>query len=78
VPARIEELSRVQPVYETLEGWRASTVDARTPDDLPLQARDYIAFLQEHVGAPITKVGVGPARDQLVQFGAQDREPATA
>ncbi|MDQ2651521.1 MAG: adenylosuccinate synthase [Chloroflexota bacterium] len=78
VPARIEELSRVQPVYERLEGWRTSTVDARTPDDLPRQAREYIAFLQEQVGAPITKVGVGPAREQLVQFGAQDREPATA
>ncbi len=78
VPARIEELSRVQPVYEKLEGWRTTTVDARTPDDLPRQAREYIAFLQEQVGAPITKVGVGPAREQLVRFGAQDREPATA
>lgn len=78
VPARIEELSRVQPVYETLEGWRTSTVDARLPDDLPRQAREYIAFLQEQVGAPITKVGVGPAREQLVRFGAPDRQPATA
>lgn len=78
VPARIEELSRVQPVYETLEGWRTSTVQARTPDDLPRQAREYVAFLQEQVGAPITKVGVGPAREQLVRFGAPDREPATA
>ncbi|MFN8660614.1 MAG: adenylosuccinate synthase [Thermomicrobiales bacterium] len=78
VPARIEELSRVRPVYETLEGWRTSTIDARSPEDLPRQAREYIAFLQDQVGAPITKVGVGPARDQLVRFGAQDREPATA
>lgn len=78
VPARIEELSRVQPVYETLDGWRTSTIDARTPDDLPRQAREYIAFLQEQVGAPITKVGVGPARDQLVRFSAPEREPAPA
>ncbi|MBL8130192.1 MAG: adenylosuccinate synthase [Chloroflexia bacterium] len=78
VPARIEELTRAQPVYETLEGWRTSTVDARTPDDLPRQARAYIAFLQEQIGAPITKVGVGPARNQLVRFGAPEREPATA
>ena len=78
VPARIEELSHAQPVFVTLEGWRASTVEARTPDDLPRQAREYIAFLQEQVGAPITRVGVGPARDQLVRFGANDREPATA
>jgi adenylosuccinate synthase len=78
VPARIEELSRIRPVYETLEGWRTSTVDARSPEDLPRQAREYIAFLQEQVGSPITMVGVGPARDQLVRFGAQDREPATA
>ena len=78
VPARIEELSRVQPVYETVEGWRTSTINARTPEDLPRQAREYIAFLQEQVGAPITKVGVGPARDQLVRFGAEEREPAAA
>jgi adenylosuccinate synthase len=78
VPARIEELSRVKPVYETLEGWRTSTVNARTPEDLPRQAREYIAFLQEQVGAPISKVGVGPAREQLVKFGAAERQPATA
>ncbi|MCA9878708.1 MAG: adenylosuccinate synthase, partial [Thermomicrobiales bacterium] len=78
VPARIEELSRVLPVYETLEGWRSSTVDARSAAELPVQARDYIAFLQDQIGAPIAKVGVGPAREQLVRLGASEREPAAA
>lgn len=78
VPARIEELSRVTPIFERLDGWRTSTVEARTADDLPRQAREYIAFLQEQVGAPITMVGVGPAREQLVRLGAPERVAAAA
>ncbi|MFT4037407.1 MAG: adenylosuccinate synthase [Thermomicrobiales bacterium] len=77
VPARIEELSRVKPIFARLDGWRTSTVDARTAEELPREAREYIAFLEEQVGAPISMVGVGPAREQLVRLGASDRVATT-
>ena len=36
--------------------------------DLPAAARDYIGFLADQCGVPVTLVGVGPGRDQFVRF----------
>jgi adenylosuccinate synthase len=66
VPARAEELARVRPLYEELPGWRQATDGARRASDLPRQARDYLGFIESRVGAPITLVGVGPSREQIV------------
>lgn len=68
MPARDDELARVEPVYETVPGWLADTTSARTAADLPAGARAYIRFLEERVGAPVSLVGVGPSREQLVQL----------
>ena len=70
VPARAETLARMTPVYTTLPGWRTSTRAARTATDLPAAAREYIAFLAAVIGAPVSVVGVGPGRDELVDMGA--------
>jgi adenylosuccinate synthase len=70
VPARIEDLARIQPIYEELVGWGSSTVDARSTDDLPLQAVDYARFLEQQIGVPISLIGVGPSREQLVEFAS--------
>lgn len=66
MPARDDELAQVEPVYETVPGWLADTTSARTATDLPAGARAYIRFLEERVGAPVSLVGVGPSREQLV------------
>jgi adenylosuccinate synthase len=54
------------PVYEYLPGWSEDISGARTLADLPAAARDYVAFLEERSGAPISAIGVGPERDQTV------------
>jgi adenylosuccinate synthase len=66
VPARADRLARVRPVYEALPGWRASTVGARRAEDLPQLAIDYLRFIEEQVGVPVSLVGVGPGREQIV------------
>jgi adenylosuccinate synthase len=70
VPSQADALARARPVYEELPGWRSSTVGARRAEDLPPQARDYLRFIAERVGAPISLVGVGPGREQLVSLNA--------
>ena len=55
-----------KPVYEYLPGWSEDISGARTLADLPSAARDYVAFLEERSGAPISAIGVGPERDQTV------------
>ena len=60
-------LHKAIPVYEELPGWSTDLSAVTEPGDLPTAASDYIAFLEEQVGAPIRLVGVGPGRDQYVQ-----------
>jgi adenylosuccinate synthase len=68
VPARADRLARVRPVYEALPGWRASTVGARRAEELPGPAVDYLRFIEDQIGVPVSLVGVGPGRDQLVSL----------
>ncbi len=77
VPSRADELERLTPIYHSLEGWRESTALARRADELPPRARAYVAFLADQLGVPISLVGVGPAREQLVPLAAPTaRQPA--
>jgi adenylosuccinate synthase len=49
-----------------LRGWDEDLGECRTVSDLPDAAREYLQFISEHVGAPVTLVGVGPGREQVV------------
>jgi adenylosuccinate synthase len=49
-----------------LRGWEGDLGECRTFSDLPDGARGYLDFIAEHVGAPITLVGVGAGRDQTI------------
>jgi len=77
VPARVDRLARVRPVYEELPGWRASTVDARRADELPRLAIDYLKFIGDQIGVPVSLVGVGPSRDQIVPLAHSPSSVAT-
>jgi len=60
------ELERAVPEYEEIEGWEGSCADARSWKDLPVGAKAYLSRLEELVGAPISHVSVGPAREQTI------------
>jgi adenylosuccinate synthase len=49
-----------------LRGWDEDLGECRAVSDLPEGAREYLDFIAEHVGAPVTLVGVGPGRDQVI------------
>jgi adenylosuccinate synthase len=49
-----------------LRGWEEDLGECRTISDLPEAAREYLEFVSEHVGAPVTLVGVGPGREQVL------------
>jgi adenylosuccinate synthase len=65
-PAVSQELQNIVPVYETLEGWRSSTVGTTRIEDLPPKARTYVSFLAEAVGTEIGLISTGPERDQTI------------
>lgn len=55
------------PVYEELDGWREDITGARTWDDLPANARAYVARIEQLCGTRVSVVGVGPGRQENVQ-----------
>jgi adenylosuccinate synthase len=55
---------------EQLPGWSESITEARSLDDLPREARDYLDFVGDRLGVPIVLVGVGPGREQVIRTGA--------
>jgi len=59
----------VTPIYEELPGWQTETSGSSRKEDLPKAALDYIEFLAAQSGVPITYVGVGPGRDEIVRLG---------
>lgn len=66
LPTDIEDLARVEPVYEILDGWQDDLQGARTLDDLPAPARRYLEFIEEVTRTPIAILSIGPARDATV------------
>lgn len=59
---------RAKPVYEELQGWKATTSGARTWQALPALAQKYLRRIEELAGVPIRYVSVGPRRDQIVSL----------
>ena len=65
-PAVSQELREVEPVYETLPGWKSSTEGVTELDDLPAAARDYVEFISGRIGVPVGLVSTGPERGQTI------------
>ena len=66
IPADARGWDRIEPVYETLPGWRKSTQGVSSFEKLPKPARDYLAFLERESGARIGMVSTGPDREQTI------------
>uniref|UniRef100_UPI0039810E7F adenylosuccinate synthetase n=1 Tax=Salmonella sp. s57936 TaxID=3159698 RepID=UPI0039810E7F len=66
-PANMDLLSKVVVTYETLPGWCCSTEGARTFEDLPSQAQDYIHVIDKFLNMPVKWVGVGKSRESIIK-----------
>jgi adenylosuccinate synthase len=66
LPAGIHDQERVEPVYETLEGWSESTRGARTWKKLPANAIKYVRRVEELIGAPVSLLSTSPEREDTI------------
>jgi adenylosuccinate synthase len=66
VPVSQTDFHHAVPIYEDLPGWQEDISGARTFEDLPQAARDYVLAVEAMSGAYMSVVGVGPARDEVV------------
>ena len=64
-PERMALLDRAKPVYETLPGWKCDLRGITDYDALPQAAKDYVNFIEERIGCPISIVSTGPKRHEI-------------
>ena len=69
-PDRSDVLARIEPVYETLPGWRTDLSAAREAGSLPDEAKAFLALVEREVGVPVKVVGVGAERDDYLLWSA--------
>ena len=66
VPVVVDRFADCKPVYEEVPGWQESTVGVTNADDLPVNARDYLARIEELAGVPVDIISTGPDREQTI------------
>ena len=59
------QLERAKPVYTTLPGWKCDIRGETDYSRLPSQTKDYVDFLEQEIGVPITIVSTGPKRHEI-------------
>jgi len=65
-PADLNTLESISVEYKTLPGWKQSLDNIRKPGDLPLNARNYIKFIEDYLNVPVKWVSVGKSRDAII------------
>jgi adenylosuccinate synthase len=66
-PVSHEELSRCKPIYKEFETW-GDISHMKNYAELPDKAKDYIKFITDFLEIPVTLVGTGPERDQVIKI----------
>ncbi|MCG5073493.1 adenylosuccinate synthase [Paraburkholderia tagetis] len=66
LPRGASQVAACEPVYETFEGWKESTIGITQWDALPKSAQAYLARVQEVAGVPVDMVSTGPDRDETI------------
>jgi adenylosuccinate synthase len=66
MPASQTEQAALEPVYQTMEGWKQSTYGARSWADLPAAAVKYVRLIEELIGAPVSMLSTSPEREDTI------------
>ena len=60
------KLEKAKPVFRTLPGWKCEIRGIKKYEELPVNCRNYIEFIEQQIGYPITMVSNGPSRDDII------------
>jgi adenylosuccinate synthase len=66
MPPTVRGIEKVEPVYECVPGWNESTFGISSFDELPVKAKEYLAFLEDRMGVEIGCISTGPERTQTI------------
>lgn len=60
------QLKRCKPILKVLSGWKCDIGGIKNYEELPENAKNYVEFVEKHLGVPITIVSNGPAREDII------------
>lgn len=60
------QLEKAKPILKVLPGWKADIRGIKNYEELPVNCRKYVEFIEEQIGFPITMVSNGPGRDDII------------
>ncbi|CAM3001511.1 adenylosuccinate synthase [Prescottella defluvii] len=66
MPMTQTDIHHAKPIYEEMPGWSEDISGARTFEELPVNAQNYVLRLEELSGAFMSCIGVGPGRDETI------------
>jgi len=66
IPQNIWDFAKVEPVFETLDGWDGNLRTARKISDLPATAQRYLEYVADQTKTPVAIVSIGPDRDETI------------
>jgi adenylosuccinate synthase len=66
LPSNAAEQARIEPLYESLQGWSDTSFGARSWADLPAEAVRYVRYIEELIGSPVTLLSTSPERDDTI------------
>jgi len=62
-----DTMAAVEPVYTEVPGWKTDIRKARNKKELPQELLNYVSFVEEHTGVPVTVISVGPDREETIE-----------
>jgi adenylosuccinate synthase len=66
LPAGEHAQAKVEPIYETIPGWKEKTANARSWAELPAQAIKYVRRIEELTGCPVAVLSTSPDREDTI------------
>jgi adenylosuccinate synthase len=69
MPSTLIDLAKVEVEYETMPGWKCDISKFASYDELPQAAKNYLDRIEELVGVPVSWVGTGPGRAEMLTKG---------
>ncbi|KAF8633460.1 hypothetical protein AX15_001420 [Amanita polypyramis BW_CC] len=65
-PADLELLDKVEVEYVSFAGWKSSIAGVRKYEELPVECRKYVEYIEEYLGVGVEWIGVGPGRESMI------------
>ena len=60
--------NKIEPLYKTFKGWNTNITKMKGENELPVEMKDYVGFINKNLGAPVRYISNGPERDQLIKI----------